>query len=159
VFSALSSTIWSVLIHQRETQPHSDTLSKIAKLESEAEASKIEAHKRQILKLSKENKILRETISELNEQVSLLNEKILGQDDKPSKRLVELLNQRTAENDAMKGELKKASEAVKSLQKKLAETTTLLLNKDSYIHKQERAFTTLKKDMDLVTKTLNAKVN
>jgi hypothetical protein len=128
-FSGLSSSIWNVLLNQREG--HSDTLSKIAKLENESELCKIEAHKRQILKQGKENGLLRETIAELNEQINLLHEKIISQDDKSTKRLIELLNEKTRENENYKFDYKKASDAVKSLQKKLAETTTFLLNKDN----------------------------
>jgi hypothetical protein len=73
-FSGLSSSIWNVLIRHREG--HQDTLSRIARLDNEAELCKVETHKRQILKLSKENGLLRQTIAELNEQITLLNEKI-----------------------------------------------------------------------------------
>ena len=65
IFTNLSGTIWNVLLSQREDK--SDTLNKIAKLENELEVGKIEANKRQVLKLNKENVLLRETVSELNE--------------------------------------------------------------------------------------------
>jgi hypothetical protein len=49
-----------------------------------------------------------------------------------------MLKDKTKENDSLKLDVKKASDAVKSLQKKLAESTSLLLNKDNQIHKWER---------------------
>ena len=65
IISNLSSTIWNVLL--KHGNGHSDSLTKIAKLENEVEQGRMEANKRQILKLSKENGLLRETINELNE--------------------------------------------------------------------------------------------
>lgn len=65
IFTNLSSTIWNVLLSQREDK--SSTLNKIAYLENELEQGKIEANKRQLLKVNHENTLLRETISELNE--------------------------------------------------------------------------------------------
>ena len=90
-------------------------MSKIAKLENDVDAGRMEANKRQILKLSKENGLLRETINELNEQINLLHEKIMDRDDTSTTKLVQLLDERTRENSNYKSELKKASDSVKSL--------------------------------------------
>ena len=63
------------------------------------------------------------------------------------------------ENDMHKINLKKASDGIKSLQKKLAEATTHILSKDNEIHKRERAYKNLKADMEIMNKTLNAKIS
>ena len=65
--------------------------------------------------MNKENSILRETISELNEQINLLHEKMLSQDDIGTQKLVEQLKEKMLENDMQKANLKKASDSIKSL--------------------------------------------
>ena len=83
----------------------------------------------------------------------------MSQEDLGTQKLLEQLKEKTLENDMQKSNLKKASDGIKSLQKKLAEATTHLLTKDNEIHKRERAYKNLKADMELMNKTLNTKIS
>ena len=84
---------------------------------------------------------------------------MLSQDDIGTQQLVDQLKEKMLENDMQKSNLKKASDSIKSLQKKLAEATTAILTKDQDIHKRERAYKNLKADMELMNKTLNTKIS